>query len=213
MQFSYIVYLAIIFFALVCGLFRYGRMQPASRILIILLGYTLISEYLADFLAKKFHNNMPVYHVYAPVQFFTISLYFNDSIEEFKRKNIGWYIGITGVIVSLLNSLFLQPFNTFNSYFLLFSGFVIISMSLFAFYKILENDDVGVLNNPHFWFNFILLFFWSTTYIFWSLFKILGERFPQIMSTYVNIILFSVSALTYLGFGLVFLFYPKKKAT
>lgn len=178
--------------------------------IVILLGCTLISEYMADLLARRYHNNMVVYHVYAPLHLLLVSLYFNQSIPSFKRRRLGWYIGLVGIIVAVINSLFLQPIEVFNSYYLLFAGFLIISMSLYAFYKILENDDVSTLNNPHFWISLLLLFFWSVTYFHWSVYEILSKAMTEYLSL-VPFVMPFISSITYLGFGLVFLLYPKTK--
>lgn len=178
--------------------------------IVFLLVSTLVSEYIADVLAIKYGNNMVVYHVYAPLHLFLVSLYFNQSIPSFGERHIGWYIGIVGCLVGLANSAFLQPVAVLNSYFLLFAGFVIISMCLYAFYKILENDDIGTLNNPNFWFSFILLFFWSVTYLNWSVYQLLSKVVVEYMAL-VGFALPVISAITYFGFGLVFLLYPKTK--
>ncbi|WP_276132349.1 hypothetical protein [Polluticoccus soli] len=165
---------------------------------------------MADLLAVKYHNNMVVYHVLAPLHLFLVSLYFNQSIQSFKERHIGWFIGLGGFAIALVSSIFLQPVKELNSYFLLFAGFVIISMCLYAFYKILENDEIGTLNNPHFWFSFILLFFWSVTYLNWSVYQLLSKKVVEYMAL-VGFALPIISAITYIGFGVVFLLYPKMK--
>lgn len=208
MNIPYAFYLGIILASLICGLLRIKRIDTASKYIIILLACTLVSEYLASLFTRKYNNNMPVYHVYAPVQLFIVCLYFNYSIGKFRQRHIGWYIGVASCIISILNTVFIQHMDTLNSHYLLFTGFVIISMSMYAFYEILENDDIGVPNNPHFWFSFILLFFWSTTYVTWALYRILSKRMFE-LAFYVGNILLNISTLMYLGFGLVFIFYPK----
>lgn len=206
----YNIYLGIILCSIIIGIVRIKILHKSAKLVIILLALSLLSEYFADVFARKQQNNMVVYHFYAPMYLFIVSMYFNESIEYFKKNGIGVIIGITGIITAVLNSSFLQPITTLNSYFLLFMGSVIISMSLYAFYVILENDNIDALTNPHFWISFILLFFWSTTYINWSIYKIIGTKVFQIMP-FIGTALLSISALTYLGFGLVFLFYPKSK--
>jgi hypothetical protein len=194
----------------VIGLAKFGTLRNGAKMIVVLLGCTLLSEYMADLLARRYRNNMVVYHVYAPLHLFLVSLYFNQSISSFKRQHLGWYLGFASIAVGLINSLFFQPIEVLNSYYLLFAGFVIISMSLYAFYRILENDEIGTLNNPHFWFSFILLFFWSVTYLNWAVYQILSKNVTEYMAL-VRFALPLVSAITYFGFGLVFLFYPKKQ--
>ncbi|MCD6064862.1 MAG: hypothetical protein K0R82_2773 [Flavipsychrobacter sp.] len=205
---SYAMYLGVILFAFIVGVFRFSRLQNGAKMIVVLLGCTLLSEYVADLLSVKYRNNMVVYHVYAPLHLFLVAVYFNQSIPSFRRRHVGWYIGAAGFIVALINSMFLQSTSELNSYYLLFAGFVIISMSLYAFYKILENDNTGTWNNPHFWISFILLFFWSITYLNWSVYQMLSKSVLEYMAL-VGFALPIISAITYFGFGLVFLFYPK----
>lgn len=203
-------YLGVLVFAFLSSLVRYKRVDRAAKILPTMLGVTLLSEFLGYVFAIKYHNNMPVYHFFAPTQLILIILYFSRSIDVLKTKKTWLYFSIIGIIAGIVNTLFLQPLDTFNTYYLLFEGICIISFCLFAFYRMLENDDTAVLNNPHFWVSCIFLFFWCTTYINWALYKILGTKMHQMMP-FIGISIWIINIITYLGLASVFLFYPKKR--
>jgi hypothetical protein len=206
------VYLFILCASAIIGITRITRFNRAAKYLLLLIICTVASEYIAHYAGVTYRNNMPVYHIFAPLQFFLVGVYYNYNIDTFKRNNIGIYIGIAGVILSILNSLFLQPINTFNTYFLLFSGFSIISMSLYSFYRILENEEVELFKNPHFWFSSILLFFWSTTYINWSLYRILELKKIKVLP-FIGTSLWIINLITYTAIGLAFMFYPRKSVS
>lgn len=155
---------------------------------------------------------MPVYHIAAPVHFMLICLYFNSWLPLFRKRKLGLYLGLTGILLAIANTLFLQPIHTLNSYFLLFEGTCIISMSLYAFYLMLDDEQVRIMRSPHFWICYILLFFWSITYINWAMYRILGERVAVAMP-YIGAILWFINMATYVGLGLVILLYPVKNKT
>lgn len=204
----FVIYLAVIFMAIVISVFKYKQLDKASKVFCVLLVTTLISETCSFFLAKYYRNNFPVYHFFAPVQLFLVGLYFNYAIESFRRKNIGLYIGIIGILFSAFNTLYLQPIKTFNSYFLLFEGLCTIFMCLYAFNKMFVNDDIDILKSHHFWFTFILLTFWSITYVNWGVREFIRYKMLEMIFSVGNV-LWLVNVLTYSGIAFVFLFYRK----
>lgn len=205
---SYMSYLAVIVIAAVISLVKYRQLDKASKIFSIMLIMTLISEVMAYVIAKYYRNNFPVYHFFAPIQLFLVGLYFNYSIESFRRKRIGIYIGIIGLLFGVFNTLFLQPIKTFNSYFLLFEGLCTIFMCLYAFNKMFVNEDIDILKSHHFWFTFILLTFWSITYVNWGVREFIRYKMLEMIFSVGNV-LWVVNVLTYSGIAFVFLFYRK----
>lgn len=207
---QFIIYLIIITLSLSIGLIKYNQIDSASKVIVVLLAITLISEAIAKYAAIKYQNNMPVYHFFNPIELFTISIYFNRNIEYFKKHSIGIYIGLFGILMSVLNSLFFQPINTLISYFLLFEGFCIIFMSLFSYRSMFEDIEMNVVRNPHFWFSSIFLFVSGITYSNWALYSYIGVLMIKIMP-FLNILLFIVGVISYASFGLVFLLLPQKQ--
>lgn len=207
---QFIIYIALLALSLFYGIHKYKQIDLASKTIVILLAITLLSESVAIYMGKMYHNNMPVYHFFNPVQLFVISLYFNRSIEYFKRYNIGIYIGFFGILMSALNSLFFQPINTLISYFLLFEGFCIIFMSLFSYRSMFEDVEMNVVRNPHFWFSSIFLFLSGVTYFNWALYSFIGIKMIEIMP-FLNTLILVVNMIAYASIGLVFLLLPQKQ--
>src|SRR5690606_13786551 len=106
-----------------------------------------------------------VYHVWSPIELLLICMYFNSKIEELNKRKIGILIATIGVALGIINACFLQPPNTINSIFLLYEGFAIIGLGLFAFYD-LARREVEVLNNVHFWITTILMVYWSVVFVY-----------------------------------------------
>ncbi len=152
---------------------------------------------------------MPLYAIYCLLEFGLIAIYFNYSIDVFRKYNIGYYIGLLGLVLGLINILFIQGLYILTSYFLVFEGIFIIGMGLFSFFRLLlKNDQLQLNRYPHFWFTTILLFFWSMTFISWALydyFSIKHDKFAAVIDSSIH----TVGSLFYVSICCVFLLYPK----
>lgn len=205
------IILSVYFYAFITGAIRCRVIEKSLKILCKLFFITLIVEILAYYTAIKYRNNMPVYGAFGVLQFFLIALYFNYSVDYFKEKNIGIYVGAIGSSLGLVNYFFVQKPYAFNTYFLLAESIIVVAMSLIAFYNMLQSDnDMRLRNNPHFWFTAIFLFFWTATFLFWGLYDFLIEQI-KVNAGLLHLSLILINVITYIGFGTVFLLYPKMK--
>lgn len=192
--------------------FRYKKADKASRFICILIWSGLLTELVAKYASVKYHNNMPVYAIDRFIEFGLISLYFNYSVDTFSRHHIGYFIGTTVVLIGIANSIWYQPLNTLNTIYIFLECIVIICMSLYSFYRLLlTSTTIRLHERVHFWIPCIFVFNWCGTLSCWGLYdyfrKGVTEKLPIL-----NISLVSISILTYIAFGLVFLLYPKMKS-
>ncbi len=206
---QFVIYLTAITLSLFIGLLRHKQIDYPSKVLVLLLAVTLISETTSIYVGWKYNNNMPVFHIFSPIELFIISIYFNRSIDYFSKHNIGIYIGLTGLFLSTLNTVFIQDIKTLNSYFLLFEGFCIIFMSLFSYRQMFEDIEMNVMHNPHFWYSSIFLFISGTTYSSWALYSFIGVRMIEIMP-FLNTLITLISTTAYVSMGILFLLLPQK---
>ena len=204
----YLYFIALVGTSIV-GLYRYKSMDKGSKVLLLLVCCALVNESVAYFLAKKYHDNLQLYTVYCLLEYGLICLYFNYVIDVFTRKNIGLYIAGGGILLGIVNALYIQPINSINSYFLFFEGLLVIGMSLFAFFRLLlKFDSLHLYRYHHFWLICILVFFWSITFLNWGLYDYFNLRLRHSVWK-INFALMTVGVVTYGGIGVVFLLYPK----
>jgi hypothetical protein len=192
--------------------FRYKHTDKASRFICILIWLSFLSELIARYTTKKYHNNMPVYAIYGFLEFIMVSLYFNYSIDTFRKHHIGYFIAAVGVIIGVANSIWYQPIDTLNTLYIFLECIGIVCMSLYSFYRLLlTNTTLKLHNRVHFWIPCIFLFNWCATLSSWGMYDhfrtAVKDRTPIL-----NISLSIVSILTYLAFGIIFLLYPKMKS-
>jgi len=203
--------LIILFGASICGIYRYRRLDKAAKIFSVFICLACIAETTSLIAARVWHNSMPVIAIYSLIEFAMISVYFNYSIDAFRKKNLGIYFAIGGIVLGILDILFLQPLNVFNSYYLFFEGIGIISMSLFSFFRLLLKEEYLVLYKyPHFWFAAILSFFWSVTFLNWGLRDYIYIHHAQ-SSKMLDVGIYIINILFYAMFACVFILYPKMK--
>jgi len=208
-QLGHYIYFTSLLFAGVYGVYRFHKLDTPARILVVLVCCDFINEIIAYYLAKKYHNNLPLYSIYSLIEFAFICVYFNETIDIFNKKKIGFYIGTIGVTLGVCNIIFFQPLNSLNSYFLLFEAILVIGMSLFAFFRLLlKEDTLQVFRYSHFWLTTILIFFWSSTFLYWGLIDYITLRLPQVVLK-INFAELIVAILTYGSIGCIFLLYPK----
>jgi len=195
--------------ALGIGLYNFRKFDKGSKIIWFLLLTETLNESLAQYMAAKYHNNIAVYNIYSLIEFSIVCWYFNNVIDYFSKYNIGFYIGLIGVIFGIIDMTLLQPIDVLNSFFLFFEGFWIIGMCLFAFFRLLlKHEELRIFRYHHFWFISIFLFFWCITYLSWGLYNILGTNFSQYIP-FITILIWIVNIITYGGIGSIFLLYPK----
>ena len=174
---AHYIYLLALLFAGLSSIYRFKSLDIATKILSVLICCAFINECAAFYLAIKYHNNLALYAIYSIMEFAMLCLYFNEVVDVFKKKNIGIYIGLAGSILGILNLLFVQHLASFNSFFLLFEGLAVISMSLFAFFRmLLKYDSLKLYKYPHFWFISIILFFWNITFLSWGLYEYITQQ-------------------------------------
>lgn len=123
MAFYYILLISSIFI----GSYRYSLQSKNIKILLLLLVITLLSEIIAHFFAKRFHNNLFVYHIFNPIQFILVLIMFN---LELKKKWI-YYLIPLGLLFTLVNSFMWQHYSiNLNSNFLNLESLFFIFLSL-----------------------------------------------------------------------------------
>ena len=207
---QYVLFGSIIF-SCVSGLYRFKRLDTASRILSVLISLGLVTEILAAYSAKEFHNNLPIYIVYSLIEYSLFCLYFNTIIHAFSEKKIGLYFGVLGLLFWIIDITFIEHFNHVNSNFLFFEGLTIIGLSLFSILQWIRDEDfLDMHRYSHFWFICIFIFFWTLTYLSWGL-NYYSNKNSQQIAVIINIVLEFVNITAYTGFGCVFILYPKMK--
>jgi hypothetical protein len=201
-------HLTFILIALIASVYRWSVLRLPDKIISILLITTFISESISLYLTIHIKNNMYALHVFSPIQFALIALYYNYCIPFLRKRGLGIAIAVLGIVVGVLSTLFLQPAGTFPSFFLLFEGFWIIILSLLSFYSILYEEDYIIAKNTQFWISFLFLIFWAFTFFVWGSYI----SFIQVLKDKLSLIAGMIAGINFIFYPslfVIFLFYRK----
>lgn len=208
-----IIGLIAVLLSVIPAILNYKMLGIAERYFAFTLMFKLLSELIADYSARVYHNNMPVIGIVQPIEFFLICLYFNYSVDAFYKNKVGTIIGVSGLFFGVCNYFFIQSPYVINSLFLILKGVLIIALCLYAFYRLLIlDDDIDLTANVNFWINSLMLFYWSTTTLLWGAYDMLISEL-NVSKVLIHNLLILINVITYLGFGTVFLLYKKMKTT
>lgn len=201
------LYIITVAFAFIVALWRMKRLNKAFKILTLLIGLTFTAELTAHLLAMKYANNMIVFHIYTPVLLLLVCAYFHHSNPVFRRLNVLKIVSVAGIAAAIANSYYLQPINTFNTNYILFTGFCVIAMSLVSFYRYYtDNETINIISRPDFQVSLLFLFYWSSTFISFAFHELLEESAFHGMYLFI----WMVNIITYLSLALVFMFYKER---
>ena len=210
------VYDFILLLSCVVAFWRYKKLDKATKIIVWLLAVSCISESVAYYFAFTFHNNYPVYNIYSCFELLIICLYFNKSIDVFRRTNVGLYIGIAGFLFGLADLFFIEKGSFYRGYavFILVENIIIISLCLFALARMSLNREIRLVKQAHFWFAVIFVFFYCLSFFnhyVYDYFAFIDKNQPA--ETFVIIENLFANIFTYIAFIVVFLLIPKLQMT
>lgn len=201
-------YLALLLMVGVICIQRFKDLQRAETFIAILIWATFCAEGAATFQTLLRRNSQPIYHVFSPIEFMLMCLYFNYSIRFFRRHKIGWFLGIAGTLLAVLNTLFLQKATTINSYFLIIEGATIISCCFALFHQILLDEEELPYRFASFWFTVCFCFFWGTTFTGWGISSLLSKTDTE-LNNLVSAVFTASNYIYYSGLALIFYQYKK----
>ena len=142
------------------------------KVLTIFAGITIVSECISRWLSFTYGNSSPVYHVYIiPLYLFYAWIYLELLSSPVIRRAIAVSVPVF-VLLSIFNTLYFQPIRQFPSNMLLIACALIIILSLMMYRQMWNFPiEMNLFRQPVFWLNTGILFFFTTTFLFWSFFN------------------------------------------
>ena len=129
------------FTLLILSIIFWGKLLAKEKLIVLLILLTFVTEFSALFFISG--NNLLLFHILVPLQGIIILIYLNKSIQNLSLKkiiNISLFIFISSVIGL---TLYVQGFQEYNSYVLIFRAFLISIFSILFFIDYLTRQ----LNN------------------------------------------------------------------
>ncbi|MCP9763543.1 hypothetical protein [Lacihabitans soyangensis] len=171
---DYVQYFLIL--PLAVGILNYkylkGETMAVFYYILIAIFFEILSRTLMHL---KVRNTLPFLHLYTVVEFSIFWLFYYRFFKVFYSPLGMKVLLVTFLLFAILNAIFLQKINTFNTYARGFESLIMIALSLMAFNKIIvELDTRYPTSQPVFWVNSALLFYFS------------GNLVVFVMSNYIS---------------------------
>jgi len=169
------------------------------------LALSFLVEFGGGYLKKKGVNDLPLYNIFTTIEFCFYTWVIRDIIQSKKIKKIIGYLLIGFPCVSILNILFLQGINNFNSITYSLGCLLIIALAIYYFFELFRLQyAVRLINDAGFWICTGLLFFYCVSfpvYVSGNLIK----NFPTKLHSIVSFVLVVLNLILYSLFCIAFL--------
>lgn len=177
----------------------YKKLEPKLQLFSIFLFLSAVIQITALVLALNRINNLPLLHIYVAAGFLLLALFYKQVLESFIHPRIIWVITVLFLIYTILNSIFIESFYTFNSTALAVESVLIIILTLSTF-MVLMNDIVkeqrsSIIKSLN-WINSGLFIYYTSSLIIFYL----TRSFPKSINSYTWILHSVFSIIMYLCF-------------
>ena len=172
MTLRFVLYLLLLVVVFVIGALQYKKRSAPFQALTLLVGVTVVSESLGRCLTYRNGNSMPVYHIYIILLYLFYAWIYRELSTSPAIKKAILISAPVFVVLSIVNSLYYQSVKQFPSNMLLIACVLIIVLSLLIYRQMLSFPiEESLFRQPVFWLNTGTLFFFTTTFLFWSFFN------------------------------------------
>lgn len=137
------------------SIFFVFRFKQMPRVITILSWYLLFSMLLfgvSNYLADRNMNNMFLYHIFSIVELAFVCFMFREVIHSKKIRKAIPYLLAFFVLLFILNTVFLEGMDSWNSNSSSIEFLIIICFSLIYYFELANSDDIlSFATNPFFW--------------------------------------------------------------
>lgn len=162
--------------ALVIGLFRFKKFTGDQRLLYYLVVTASVAELLSEILWRLKMNNLFLNHFYAVAEFYILGFLYARHLDGLIKSVYIRGLMLIFVLFAVINAIFLQELNTFNSNVTFAESLLLLLMAMLYFYKLLrylEHQELQLV--PMFWINMSVLTYFSGALM---LFHVANELIP-----------------------------------
>lgn len=145
-------------------------------------------------------NNMPVLHVLVPATVLLLIRYYQIVMRGYLQPQILQITAIVFLLFSVLNSLFLQPIDSFNSYALTLESVLLIILSLATFLLLLNktvSEEKLTTTKSVRWINSGIFIYHSSALLIFYFSNVLSSRYSDMFNIYTWIMHAFLSVVMY----------------
>jgi hypothetical protein len=151
--------------AFLISCYKYSKLSQELKQITYYIFLSIITEMVVLVYSRNHWENLSLLHFYTMAEFFILYRFFLISLKGFIPSRPIHGIAISFLVLSGLNSIFLQKLDQYNSNARGVSAFLILLGTLALFYRIISEMKVLRLGKyPLFWINAGLLVYFSSSF-------------------------------------------------
>jgi hypothetical protein len=202
----FIIYLCILFASFCCSFINRKNLPGYFRFFSLITGVTFIVESIAFyFLFFTFQPTFLLYHFYLPFEYAVLAFIYYKAISKSWKKKL-FLISIPVFwALHLFLSLFIQKIDGGNSYAIMVSLILIVTLSLSYYFELLQKEGtVSLVRDPLFWISTGNLIFYSGVFFLMGFLHFLMKEAPElsrklmVINYFLNYILYSLYIIGFL---------------
>jgi hypothetical protein len=174
--------------SMLLALLNYSRLGEAFRTFAWFICVSAIVQCISLGLWFFSIHNLFLNHFFVPVGSVCIALFYNKLLSKFITSNVIWMVLALFLLTTLVNSVFIQPLNTFNSYALAIQCVLVVILSLATFLLLMNygNHLNGEVDTRYVnWINSGLFIYYASVLILFYFGDILIKSFSLQLNRYV----------------------------
>ncbi len=158
---------------LIVGLRGYRSFDAPAKTIVWYLVLSAITNLVGVSMALNHHNNMPVFHVFTLLEFLLLTLFFRQLTINANKRLFFDGVMIAFSIFAIINSIYIEPIHTYNSYSRSIESLLLIAFSLISFYAMLgQNNKAAEATKNLIWINIGFICYFSG-----SLFLFISQKY------------------------------------
>jgi hypothetical protein len=169
----------------------YKSLSKELKIIGAFLLFAGVIQFISTYCWYNKINNMPLLHLYVAGGFLFICLFYQQLLDGFISKKIIWGVLACFTCFTVINTLFIQPINTYNSYAVVVESILIIILSLSTFMFLLDDivkETKGKLAVSLNWINSGLFIYYSSSLLIFYFGNVITGSFSVEISQYLWVI-------------------------
>jgi hypothetical protein len=195
-DFYHTFYYLLLIFGSVVSLILVLKVNIPFKTLCLLIIITVISELIAKYISFGLRmNNNIVYHFFVVFEYGLYCLIFHYLLKSEILSKILVYSFVCLTMGEVINTVYFQPILQSNTNILILEALLLVIWSLVLFKKLREEIDFGnILEQPVFWFNSIVLVYYTFNILIWGFhsLKIYRLERPPMIIYNINLLLSGV---------------------
>lgn len=162
-----IVVTCIPFVPLIFGIYAFKNLGANLKILFYYVCFSLVASILSQLISVAGITTMPEAHIYVPLEFAILVLFYMNYLRGYVNKKYTWFIISGFALLSILNALFFQNINEYPNIPRGIESIIMVVFSVLYFHNVMVEAKIKKLSKePMIWINTAMLIYFSSDFFF-----------------------------------------------